>query len=44
MENFNKKYSLNDNNKNSVIIVDSRYEFDAARYYDFSKDIDIKYL
>lgn len=38
--NFNRKFSLSkirDNPRKSVVVIDSRYEFNAPKYYDFKK-------
>ncbi len=38
MEYNTKIYSINENNRNSIVLIDPRYEFDAPRYFDFSSE------
>ena len=38
MENYNKKYSINETKRISNQLIDPRYEFDAPRFFDFSKE------
>jgi hypothetical protein len=40
---FKRKFSiskLNENPRKSVVVIDSKYEFNAPKYIDFTKDME----